>query len=279
MLTIKMLSQGEQVRVWQLFLIDQGLLEGKADGIFGPKTDAATKNFQQKYGLAADGIVGQKTTAKAVELGFKDKEPKILDNNLKNEYSNNDRLWVPPLPNFKPLISNAERQQIFGKFSYKMIDPVDLKIDGIIITDNWEKENIITIQIPQLINMPLDTENGKPLKSGNVRCHKLIEKQLRCLFEAWEKQNLLGLIKTWSGAFYARMIRKNKKNLSNHAFGSAFDINQEWNTRGAVPALINQKGSVRKLVKLANEYGFYWGGHYPPPTPLDGMHFEIAKLI
>lgn len=46
---------------------------------------------------------------------------------------------------------------------------------------------------------------------------------------------------------------------------------------GAQPALSGQKGSVRDLVGIANEHGFYWGGHFR--TRLDGMHFEVARLL
>lgn len=64
---------------------------------------------------------------------------------------------------------------------------------------------------------------------------------------------------------------------SNHAWGTAFDINVPWNGLGATPALVGARGSVRKLVPLANEHGFYWGGHFNGRP--DGMHFEIAQIL
>ena len=64
-------TKGADVTSWQTFLIGQGLLEaGGADGIFGPKTDQATKQYQAKHGLKADGIVGPNTTAAAQVEGF-----------------------------------------------------------------------------------------------------------------------------------------------------------------------------------------------------------------
>jgi len=39
--------------------------------------------------------------------------------------------------------------------------------------------------------------------------------------------------------------------------------------------LRGDKGSVRKLVPIANERGFYWGGRF---SRRDGMHFELAQL-
>ncbi len=41
-----------------------GYYTGNVDGINGPKTIAAVKSFQRKYGLTADGIVGPLTAAK-----------------------------------------------------------------------------------------------------------------------------------------------------------------------------------------------------------------------
>ena len=58
-------SENKQV---QQRLKELGYYKGAIDGIFGPKTLAAVKNFQRDYGLVVDGIVGKKTLA-ALGLG------------------------------------------------------------------------------------------------------------------------------------------------------------------------------------------------------------------
>jgi peptidoglycan hydrolase-like protein with peptidoglycan-binding domain len=65
---LKVGSRGETVRKLQEMLNSLGFNCGAADGIFGPKTQAAVKAFQKKYGLVADGIVGPLTWAKIAEL-------------------------------------------------------------------------------------------------------------------------------------------------------------------------------------------------------------------
>ena len=56
--------KNELVRKWQTFL---GV---EADADFGDKTDLATKAFQAKHGLRADGKVGEMTIQAAVKEGF-----------------------------------------------------------------------------------------------------------------------------------------------------------------------------------------------------------------
>lgn len=56
-------SSGATVKNIQQKLKNWGYYTGAVDGIFGAKTKAAVKYFQQKNGLVADGIVGAKTLA------------------------------------------------------------------------------------------------------------------------------------------------------------------------------------------------------------------------
>jgi hypothetical protein len=61
---------GNVVMLWQMFLWSEDLsiqdsCSVWADGDFGPKTEAATRRWQSKNGLVADGVVGSKTWTEA----------------------------------------------------------------------------------------------------------------------------------------------------------------------------------------------------------------------
>lgn len=54
-------SSGEAVRDLQQMLMDMYILNDKADGVFGAKTETAVMAYQQQAGLGADGIVWPQT--------------------------------------------------------------------------------------------------------------------------------------------------------------------------------------------------------------------------
>ena len=56
--------RGENVQQVQVMLIDQGYLEGDADGICGNMTVEAIKKFQHACGIEEDGVCGADTYAR-----------------------------------------------------------------------------------------------------------------------------------------------------------------------------------------------------------------------
>jgi peptidoglycan hydrolase-like protein with peptidoglycan-binding domain len=59
-----MSANSEQVKAIQQALKDQGHDPGDIDGIMGPKTQAALRDYQQKQGLKATGRLDAETSAK-----------------------------------------------------------------------------------------------------------------------------------------------------------------------------------------------------------------------
>lgn len=54
-------NRGIYVKSLQQFLLDKSYPVGRADGIFGRKTERAVREFQRNHGLVVDGIVGPNT--------------------------------------------------------------------------------------------------------------------------------------------------------------------------------------------------------------------------
>src|SRR5690606_12640825 len=103
------------------------------------------------------------------------------------------------------------------------------------------------IHLPQLVGVPVDGEKS----SGTMWIHRLIADQMLGMWEAWEATERLSLVKTYAGSFVPRYTRGSSLSLSNHAWGTAMDINSEWNQLGCMPARAGTHGSVRELVQIA----------------------------
>ena len=261
-MSFKVIKKGDRndfVGDWQTFLRGEGIYLGAIDDDFGNATEQATKKFQKKYGLKDDGIVGDSSYKKAISLGYHSSQIIVAP-------TNNDN--VPPKPNFQPITGNATREKLFGKIEF-IAKPTKTNPEGIIITNDFESKNIVRVNLPAL-------SKATGGKYSVMRWHKDCEYQLVKMFERLEKENLHTKILSYAGAFYPRFIRGSRTQLSNHSWGTGFDINVPQNGLGKNPAMIGDKGCVREIVPIANDYGFYWGGHF---TRMDGMHFEIAKII
>lgn len=264
---MKVLTQGDQgsdVRCLQHRLIVHGasLSPFGADGKFGETTRQRVAEFQKSEGLVVDGVVGGVTWRALQEAPEKEDEP-------------SSKL---ALPDFRPISGNAARAQVFGQFKYKPA-PTRGNPEGISILDDWAQKNVVTIRVPQLKKIPGIMHQGRRVgagpRQGTVSVHKKIADQFVMLWQAWEDEGFLDHVLTWAGLWNPRFIRGSRSVLSNHAWATAFDINAPWNGLGAEPAQRGARGSVRDLVPLASEHGFWWGGFWNRRK--DGMHFEAAE--
>ena len=276
-----------EVQRWQYFLLKQNFPQtGGIDGQFGLKTENATRFFQVQHNIPVSGGFDAATRDVARTLGYTVVPDDFYDDKKGTQY--------PPKPNNLKSPDNKSRNKGLGCFSFKQLprasrsDKDEIVIlgscDGTI--DDWRKANIVDVAIPQLRFATGFT--------GTVTCHRIVAPRIARLFARWEELDLLHLIRAFDGTFSPRYKRGQSPSdqghgvmqsasvdkLSNHAFGSAMDINADDNPfddqNQPDPALCPMRGCVRELVDPANEIGFFWGGHFSPPK--GGMHFEFADV-
>lgn len=247
---------GDDVTAWQHFLIGATNQVLVATSKFDAPTHELTVFFQKMCGLSSDGVVGPQTFARAQLIGF---NPFIDESEDKSGPN-----W-PKKPTDIKNLSPQERAASFGTFSYTVNSDGSIKMD-----QKWISNNIVSVHVPQLAAI-------SNTNKGNILFHRLAEHQLLKFFQDIEDANLLDRIETWGGSWVPRLVRGSSTSVSNHSWGTAFDINVAWNMLGVQPALLNKPGCVRELVEIGLDNGFYWGGFFP--TRPDGMHFEVYKVI
>ena len=89
-------------------------------------------------------------------------------------------------------------------------------------------------------------------------------------FHGWVEPIDEGQLDDWGYAF--RMTRGFDKILSNHASGTAIDLNATKHPLGKSNTFTKQQSNTIQL--LIVKYGLSWGGNYKRRK--DEMHFEIA---
>ena len=164
-------------------------------------------------------------------------------------------------------LNGSQRQLAFGPLEF-VHAPIPGNPENISLKGTWAKDNIVIVNVPELVGI---SGAGK----GNIQIHRKAADSIRFLFNELSQLGLTDLIHTWGGSFVPRLVRGSSTALSNHAFGTAFDINMEWNGLGKKPLPEGSFGSVVPIVPIAEKHGWFWGGHYT--SRLDGMHFEYVN--
>lgn len=188
------------------------------------------------------------------------------------EDEDTQRIGVPKPQEEPPLtpLSHDERKQIFGAFHFHP-EPQPSNPEHVRIEEPWPSQHILAVQIPQL-------------PGRTIWIHKLIRWQFVGLWQAWQDAGLLPLVLSFDGAWVSRFKRGRalppygtEADLSNHAYGTAFDVNAAWNPLGHAPLRPSTYGTTVPLVPLAQKWGFAWGGNFT--GRVDSMHYEVAKVM
>lgn len=259
-------SKGADVQMVEEFLRDSEHYWVEVDGEFDMALAESVSVFQAEHKLTPDGIIGPQTWAKLIERGLD-----IIEDDRDDKVSAN---W-PPRPTDLSPTNYQTREQKFGHIAFKHA-PVPGSPENVIITNDWAEKHIVEVSVPQLAKIPGIVHEGKRVGAGprgKVFLHEKAAQPMIDLWQRWENEGLLEHVLTWAGLWVTRFVRGSRSVLSNHAYGTAFDINAPWNGLRRRPALVGQKGCVRELVPIANELGWFWGGHF---SRTDGMHFEYV---
>lgn len=217
------------------------------DGYFGSQTEGAVRDFQGAEGLTVDGVVGKDTWA-ALDRAADGVPSTVPDTS---------RLLLP--------LSDVERVAVFGSFEWVPAPRPD-EPGAIRILGGWARDNIVTVEVPQLRAVPGTV-------SGRITCHRDAAPSILRFFAAVEAAGKLSLVKSFDGCWNPRMVRGGTT-LSNHSFGVDFDLNAKWNVRGTRGARQGEYGSVVELYPIAAECNIGSGLGWTVPDP---MHFGVRQ--
>lgn len=173
--------------------------------------------------------------------------------------------------------THASRLQLFGQFSY-LHDPRPGNPEHIVITGDWIRTHLTEVEIPQLRALGVSTR---------LMVHYRAAKAIQRLWEAWEVAGLLGHVRTFNGAWAPRYKRQTGSeaerrakcaalgpaSLSNHAWGTAFDINAAQYPLGKQ---LPTGDAFADLFPDAEFDGWFPGARFR--TRPDPMHFELARV-
>jgi hypothetical protein len=129
----------------------------------------------------------------------------------------------------------------------------------------FDPADVIPVTVPQLVGIQGARSDGV------IPFHRLGHYQLLAAFAAIEKAGLTPNLHEFSGSFNMRLVNpqgksrpKTVRRASNHAFGTAIDLN----------AFASERVLNPPLATVFAEFGFLWGQAFSDP-----MHFEVSRWL
>lgn len=176
-------------------------------------------------------------------------------------------------------LTHEERVKLFGHITFRR---------------SGTEQNPERVTVPLDLSMSIMHETMVPQLARfgirhSVTFHYRTYRRAAALFAEWERLGLIGEVKTWNGSWVTRFKRQNgtpeerlakcrtlgESDLSNHAWGTAFDINAATYPLGTPVSKVS--ASYLELVPVAEKLGFVWGGNFHSRP--DPMHFEDAMGV
>jgi hypothetical protein len=147
----------------------------------------------------------------------------------------------PAAPDHPAPLTFDQRVKLFGAVTFTR-DPQPGNPEAVHINGPWSA-NLVVVEVPQLQKLGL---------GQHMRFHKAVAAQFVGMWSDWEAAGLIDRVKSFDGSFAPRFKRFNgslqerlaaasvatARNLSNHAFGTAMDINASTNPLGREPAAL-----------------------------------------
>lgn len=166
----------------------------------------------------------------------------------------------------KPL-TPEERDRRYGPLLGRVTpDPSPDNPERLKMPAGWAEENLVTLDVPELANV-------KGANKGRITLHRKIADPFQRLVKAWKDAGVLEDVVSWEGTYNPRFVRGSTTGISTHAYAASFDLNATGNGLNETPLPLGKRGSVLRLVPIAERLGWAWGGRF---KRIDGMHFEYV---
>ncbi len=131
---------------------------------------------------------------------------------------------------------------------------------------DWQAKYIVTVKVPEVP------------KLNPLRVHRRVAPQFIAFFKAVAAKGLAGQIVDHNNGSLALRSIDNSTTPSNHAYGTAIDLNTGTNGQHTAGAKRGTPSSLSPLADFCADFGLFWGNWYREARR-DPMHFEAVHMM